>query len=77
MPRNSIEVVLAQRQRCRRAQLGPLVTVEGEVPACRVGHEAGPYADDVRAPQTSTGASQRKLLGAWYTPPALVDTSSR
>ena len=41
MPRSDVEVVLAQRQRCRGAQLGPLVAPEGEVAACRVGHGVG------------------------------------
>ncbi len=61
-----VEIVLVQRQRGCGAQLGPLVATEREVTAWRVGHGLAPYARVMPV-------SQRKLLGAWYTPPELVD----
>src|SRR4051812_37789862 len=60
------QIVLVQGQRCCGAELGPLLAPEVDVAACRVGHGFGPYA-------RTMPVSQRKLLGAWYTPPALVD----
>ena len=61
-----VEILRAQRQRGRGAEVCPLVAPEGEIAACRVGHGLGPYA-------RAMPVSQRKLLGAWYTPPELVD----
>ena len=61
-----IEIVLAERQWSRGAQIGPLITPELEVAACHIRHALAPYA-------RAMPVSQRKLLGAWYTPPRLVD----
>ena len=66
-----LQVVLAQREWRRRAQIGPFRAIEGEVPASRIGHRARPYAGRVRQPTNHRGRRpRRKRLGAWYTPPS-------
>ena len=63
-----IEILLAEGERGGCSQIGPLVAIEREV---SIGH-----GENLRSTLWLRHKRQRKLLGAWYTPPELVDTSS-
>ena len=60
-----VEILLTERERCRRSQVGPFVAVEREVP---IGH-----VENLRSTRVPPTKAARKLVGAWYTPPVLVD----
>lgn len=72
------EVLLAQRERRGGPEVCPLIAIEGEIPGSGFGHGAKPYAGRMARSQPVEGnhpggPKQRKALGQWFTPAALVD----
>ena len=71
MPRSLVEVVLAERQRRRRAQRRPVVAADREEPAPGLDHAADPTLAPWPALQSARRG--RKRRGDYPTPPWLVD----